>query len=275
MLDSISLGLLPGTQNRDVLGSWLVAVLEDGRRSGASKTWDESVTWSASESGSSSRIQLRDHLSAIAEYLSLAILDPASLHDDIHPAPVSSTPAASTPTMRKGGKLKTPTYVDLPAETPSGDDTAVAERLARYRIGGLVALARIIQDLSDNQIAPIPAILDLIRHPVLWSALEPEAQEDSANIGLNQPAIRKAAYGLLEVLIETSPDEVGSPEMLELLSQAVLGSCWLEKDSSVWQTAGSAIAKFLSSAYAYASSAVSLLMCRISAGLVNSLKWIE
>lgn len=69
--------------------------------------------------------------------------------------------------------------------------------------------------------------------------------EDSLNMGVDQPGVRKAAYGLLSVLLESLPEEVASHEMLETLAEAVLGSCWTEKDSGVWQAAGPAVVRFL------------------------------
>lgn len=184
-------------------------------------------------------------MGSLVEYLSLGILDPASLHDDIHPAPVSN---AVAPAVKKGGKAK---FV-LPAETAPAvpeEDTSSSERLARYRIGGLVGLSRVAQDIAKNNI-PLPEeLVALLRHSDVWSSLSSEPVDEAANLGLEQPAIRKAAYTLLDTLIDTYPEEVGREETLKLLSVAVLASCWSEKDSSVWQQGGQAIVKFLSSAY--------------------------
>jgi hypothetical protein len=195
-----------------------VAALEDGRRPGVTKGWEDSTSWEAD-----GRINLTEHLGTLIDYLSLAILDPASLHDDIHPAPVSSAP-----------KPKLTKFV-MPTEDAPEEDTTENERLSRYRVGGLVGLARIVQRKA-------PEVLTLLRDPLLWSALSPDS-----GVGFEQPAIRKSAYGLLDAIVDAFPEEVGRPKMLSILSKSVLGSCWIERDASVWQQAGQAVVKFLSS----------------------------
>nr|XP_018261516.1 uncharacterized protein I303_05954 [Kwoniella dejecticola CBS 10117]OBR83674.1 hypothetical protein I303_05954 [Kwoniella dejecticola CBS 10117] len=267
ILESLSLALLPGSQVRDILGSWMVAALEEGRRAGGAgmKSWESSVTWSkASEEAETSssgteRIVLSDHLGELVDYLTLSTLDPATLHDNIHPAPVSSAPAAPSPTLKKGqnvkagkGKATAPPPLRQQASTPappSEDDEVVEERLARYRVGGLVGLTYLIQQLSG---LPDPKLsedlVNLIRNPGLWLALSSEQSDDTevpTGSGVAQPPIRRAAYSLLATLIESYPDLLAEEETLRMLSDGVLGSCWLEKEGVVWETAGMAVAKFL------------------------------
>ena len=198
------------------------------------KSWEASTSWSETD------IQLFEQLPLLIEYLNLATLDPASLHDDIHPAPVSSTPAPPPP-IKKGGKVK----VEAPP-VPSAEDVALTEeRSARYRIGGFSGLAYLIPALIKANVQPPVELLELLRRPVLWSALSSEKVEDSLNMGYEQPGVRRAAYALLTVLLDSMPDEVASSEMLETLPEAVLGNCWAEKDSGVWQAAGPAVVRFL------------------------------
>lgn len=208
-----------------MLGSWFVASLEDGRRSRVTQTWEDSTSWKEANG----RIYLTGHLDSLIEYISLSILDPSSLHDDIHPAPVSA------PAPKKGKFV-------LPTETLDEEDAVDHERLARYRVGGLVGLTRIVQNCHST-----PALLELLRNPILWSALSPEPAEDAPNIGVEQPAIRKSAYVLLDAFIEAYPEEMTASG--KQLSVAVHGSCWFEKDATVWQQAGQALVKFLSSEF--------------------------
>jgi hypothetical protein len=175
----------------------------------------------------------------LIEFFNLATLDPASLHDDIHPAPVSSTPAPTL--VPKKGKGK----VEAPPEPTAEEVALTAERSARYRIGGYAGLAWVIPAMVKAGIQPPADSLELLRRPFLWSALASEQVEDSLNMGYEQPGVRKATYGLLSVLLDVLPDEVASQEMLETLAEAVLGSCWSEKDSGVWQAAGPAVVRFL------------------------------
>ncbi len=237
----------------------MVAALEEGKRSGGSglKTWEQSITWSASseEISSAGRINLTPQISTLSEYLSLSILDPASLHDDIHPAPVASTPASVPAPSRgvgKGAKSRTipAAVVNAPATPSAEEEEMVEERLGRYRVGGLIGLTWFLQQLKLVTPSTLPSeVLTLLQNPILWTTLSSLTLDNSPspNLGASQPPVRRAAYSLLSVLIETYPEEVGKEDMLELLSAAVLGKCWLEKEATVWETAGPAIVNFLSS----------------------------
>ncbi|WWD02614.1 hypothetical protein V865_000654 [Kwoniella europaea PYCC6329] len=277
ILESLSLSLLPGTQSRDLLGSWMVAALEEGRRAGGAglRSWDNSVTWStptqkeegedtSSTSNDSEKIVLSQHLGDIVEYLTLSILDPANLHDNIHPAPVSSAPSTSSPAPNKkgqnikgGGKGKsTPNpqpkqQISASTSTAAEDGEVVEERLARYRVGGLVGMNYLLQQLSKADIKDLPAdLVNLIKNPGLWLALSSEtidnSDSDSPNgLGTAQPPIRRAAYSLLSTLVENYPEHLEEKDTLRMLSDAVLGNCWLETEGIVWETAAMAIAKFI------------------------------
>ncbi|WVW85588.1 hypothetical protein I302_107626 [Kwoniella bestiolae CBS 10118] len=277
ILENLSLSLLPGTQGRDILGSWMVAALEEGRRAGGAglKSWDNSVTWSSpapkegeegeTSSSDSEKIILSQHLGDLVEYLTLSILDPATLHDNIHPAPVSSVPPTSSPAPNKkgqntkgGGKGKaTPAPTpkqQVSAPTPSAEDGEMAEeRLARYRVGGLVGLNYLLQQLSRSSIKDLPQdLVNLIRNPGLWLALSPEIIDNSdpdsdspGGLGTSQPPIRRAAYSLLSTLVDSYPEQLEEKDTLRMLSDSVLGHCWLEKEGIVWETAGMAVAKFI------------------------------
>ncbi|OCF39032.1 hypothetical protein I317_07169 [Kwoniella heveanensis CBS 569] len=273
ILDSLSLSLLPGSQNRDILGSWLVAALEEGRRAGGAgiKSWDSSTSLRAaapaatdvegesSPASDSGTIDLTQHLGDLVEYLTLSILDPSTLHDNIHPAPVSSAPAAPSPAplakkgQSKGSKGKSaPTPTPAPRQTapvqPSEDEELVEERLSRYRVGGLVGLTWLVQQISSSGIVPPAELVNLIRNPGLWLALSPEpveAADSPIGLGTAHPPIRRAAYSLLAAVVEQHSEQLAEEETLHMLSDTVLGSCWLEKEAVVWETAGLAVAKFI------------------------------
>lgn len=264
ILDALSMGYLPGTQDRDIIGSWLVAALEEGRRAGgqALKTWEKIARFgpkAAEHEGTgddaqyTAHLDLMPHLSALAEYFSLSILDPETLHRDIHPNPVQSVYAQPTP--QKGGakgkqqaKVR-PSPAPTPTPPPVEEDESVAEeRWARYRVGGLVGFAWLVQQLPGaGLVAPTEEIAALLHNPVLWSALGPVSHlPDLTPIG-TEPPIRRSAYNLLTKLVEAYPAEVEKPELLQLLSTTILGNCWSEKEAVVWEAAGHAIVKFLTS----------------------------
>jgi hypothetical protein len=249
IIDSLSLSLLPGTQNRDVLGSWLVAALEEGRRAGGIglKTWESCTSFVLHEG----RIDLSAQISTLIEYLSLSILDPHSLHDDIHPAPVSSATTSAAPIRSaKGGKGKVPPSLAT-TSSPAGaaeDEEVAEERWARYRVGGLTGLAWLIHSIKSIHPAPPAELLTLFRTPLLWTALSPLAPtEDTQVLGWQQSPVRRAAYTLLTALVETYPEVLDSKDLQDMLAVGVLGSCWTEREATVWETAGPAVVKFLNS----------------------------
>jgi len=266
ILEHLYLSLLPGTQGRDILGSWMVAALEEGRRASGStvKLWEECTTWlSSSEelSGTDGQINLTAQLSSLAEYLSLSILDPPSLHDDIHPAPVSSSSSSVLAPKGKPAKSK---LVPTEPEPVEVDDLA-EERWARYTVAGLVGLAWLLQQLR-SQGQPLPEELrTLIRTPYLWTALTPPMDEAEADsLGTKQPTVRRAAYSFLSVLVDSFPAELEHAETFLVISRALLGGCWKETEAAVWETAGPTIAKFLSS---MSLQTISMLTYRTQTGL--------
>jgi hypothetical protein len=106
----------------------------------------------------------------------------------------------------------------------------------------------LVQQLSKHKRTTLPPKLsDLVRTTPLWSALSSISSEDSPVIGYQQPPVRKAAYALLDSLVDAFPDEIAQQGLLELLSTSVLDVCWMEKEGAVWQQAGPAVVKFLSS----------------------------
>lgn len=234
----------------------MVAALEEGKRSGGSglRIWEEVTAWSAStdETNVEGRINLTPQISALAEYLNLSIFDPASLHDDIHPTPVGSTSGASVPAPTRPGPKGVKARTIKPAPTsPSAEEEEIAEeRWARYRFGGLTGLAWLLQQLKDGATTSLPPeISTLLLNPTLWTALSPLTLPDTLtpSLGASQAPVRRSAYALLSVFIEAYPLEVGKEVMLQMLSAAVLGNCWLEREATVWETAGPAVVKFLSS----------------------------
>lgn len=251
ILDTLSLSLLPGTQNRDILGSWLVAALEEGRRAGGVglRSWEESTVWLAEGTESDGRIDLTPQLSTLAEYLSLAILDPPSLHDDIHPSPVASTPAAPPPQKAKGkGKQAYIPPPPAPVEPTPEETEHAEEKWARYRIGGLVGLSWLLSQLKKAENPLSEEIVGLLHNSALWSCLSSlPSDEGSAAFGHQHPPVRRAAYSVLGVLVDSYPAEIAREDVLHTLAGEMLDAIWVEKEGTVWEAAGPAVVKILSS----------------------------
>ncbi|BEI93821.1 uncharacterized protein CcaverHIS019_0602800 [Cutaneotrichosporon cavernicola] len=254
LVDTLAGGYLPGTQDRDIIGSWLVAALEEGRRAGgkALAVWDSVMRFEpplVKDGVPTSQLDLVPHLPALAEYFSLSTLDPQTLHRDIHPAPVQVAFEKERPPT-KGKKGALPKSRASPAPTPTPpveEDTEVAEeRWARYRVGGLVGLGWIVSKLPSASFErPPEEFAVLLTNPVLWSALGMVvAVPDVIPIG-SQPPIRRAAYNLLSTVLDAYPAEVARAELLEIISLSVLSNCWQEKEAVVWEAAGTALLKFL------------------------------
>jgi hypothetical protein len=252
ILDTLSLSLLPGTQNRDILGSWLVAALEEGRRAGGTglRSWEESTVWHGEGSESDGRIDLTPQLATLAEYLSLAILDPPSLDDDIHPSPVASTPAVPPPPPKGKGKGKqtyTPTP-PTPAEPTQEETEHAEERWARYRVGGLVGLSWLLSQLKRAEVPLSKETSRLLHDSALWSCLSSlPSDEGSAAFGHQHSPVRRAAYTVLTVLVDAYPEEIAKEDILQTLAGEMLDAIWVEKEGTVWEAAGPAVAKILSS----------------------------
>ncbi|RXK41130.1 hypothetical protein M231_01533 [Tremella mesenterica] len=250
IIDTLNLGLLPSTQNRDVVGSWMVAALEEGRRAGgaALRTWQSCISWTGEENNG--RLDLSAYLQNLSEFLSQSILNPPSLHDDIHPVPIASTSGTFIPEPKgktAKGKIATRSP-QLEVEESTEDTELLAERWTRYRIGGLVGLAWLIQQLFALKSSLPSEFNTLLKKEDLWSSLASSSDLDSGLLGQGQPAVRRAAYTLLDTVVDFYPEVVADKDVLRVLSSMVLGHCWDESEATVWESAGPAVVKFLSSA---------------------------
>lgn len=255
VLDALALGYLPGTQARDVLGSWLVAALDE-RRAGGLQVFENLVSLGpkdAAEGEETAHLDLAPHLPALAEFLTLAILDPKTLHRDIHPAPVQSQfeQAKGAKTQNQKGKSKgkptkgaKPAPPSAPTPPPEEDSQLAEERWTRYRVGGLAGLAWVLGKLHAAQIKS-EEIDALLRNPVTWSALGPAHVIPGVDPIGTAPLIRRAGYSLLQSVLQNVPEL--DAELLGVVAASVLGNCWNEGEAIVWEIAGPAVLKFLTS----------------------------
>lgn len=218
----------------------------DSKKRDESTVWLESADELATEDG---RINLTAQLPYLVEYLSLSVLDPPSLHDDIHPSAVQTGFQKAAPTKTKKKAFVAP----IAAPEPDAEDEQIAEeRWVRYRLGGFVGLSWLLTQLSTHNVALPDELLALLGNSYLWTSLSPTiGEEGDESLGGRQPVIRRAAYDLLSTLVNRYPSEVKKKETLEMLSSIVLESCWIEREATVWQTAGPAVAHFLGSKFTW------------------------
>ena len=182
--------------------------------------------------------------------MTLGCLDPPSLHDDIHPAPISCTLAPTSAPQKgggKGGKNKATATFTKPVSVaePSLDEIELSnERWARYRVGGLIGLMWLFQNLQRLGKSLPEELVTLVRTPALWSSLSSLPEDDGTpSFGSQFPAVRRAAYNTLGALLQTYPDEVN--HILPILARELLEKCWSEKDAAVWEATGPTIIKVL------------------------------
>ncbi len=258
IINSLNLGLLVGPhQIRDVLGSWLVAALEDGRRGAGSigsegiAIWDQLADWT-SPAQSDARIDMLSQMELLVEYLSLAILSPRQLHDEIHPPqPQASAPGSGIGTPKKGLQSTAaviPTFVragEVGPDDVAEEDTRMDEVILRYRHAGISGLTYLIQSMPPSLDLP-ESVQKLLHETEMWNLIRPPASSEvTSTLAPNAP-IRRALYMLLRCLI-TKREAWTNAHLVDLIGPLLLQSAWLEEDGAVWSGGimGEALALFL------------------------------
>ncbi len=236
IVDGLNLGQFTAPhQIRDVLGAWLVSALEEGRRGAGSigseglDLWREVADWSPSEQVAIDGIDMRSQLELLVEYLSLAILEPQQLHEEIHPPQVQAD-ASGASTPRKGGKgpAPLPAFPSLPSkEVEDEHDAAQAEEIVLpYRSSGLAGLDYILQEMPLDMEIP-ESLANLLHKSEFWSLISPDGSTNS-----NGP-IRRGLYSILRTLIRRREQWVGE-RIVPVAAPIIMKSAWREADATVW-----------------------------------------
>ncbi|KAI6007012.1 hypothetical protein EDD15DRAFT_2153315 [Pisolithus albus] len=203
-------------------------------------------------------------LSDLLSFAYRAVLDPAGLHASLNPVAAPIDPV-STPQAKKSGRYVPPPTVEPRSQiTPTQDslkagDTPGEEseddRSGRLRASALGAVRWILGTLPTTD-----AIGILLLQPVsphlsssdFWSCLHPgptcpfTSPERSSMtgddgesgvhagpcFGYSQPQVRRAAWTLVASLLDGRKGPL-PPDILHIMSSAILRSAWVETDTGV------------------------------------------
>ncbi|KAJ9093121.1 hypothetical protein QFC19_008464 [Naganishia cerealis] len=252
LLNTLSLGLLPGQHHgRDVLGTWMTAALEEGRRGTVGSgeevmaAWKDFVDWNAPlqhDAADTMTLNMWENLDLIIDYLRLAILEPQELYRQVHPPPVKA-PESPAPviTSKKGGKDKgskgqlakgyfTPS-IEPESEGSEFDTDSLNERNTRYQISGLLGLAYILQNISEEALEK-ENVTGLLTEMQLWELFTTPANATDAS-QVAAPPVRQALYEVFFALA-TRFESYTRSNLLGLAGPSFLRNIWTEMDASVW-----------------------------------------
>ncbi|KAK0452099.1 uncharacterized protein EV420DRAFT_1273820 [Desarmillaria tabescens] len=207
-----------------ILGSWCMAAHDVDRGVAASAV----SSW-RSFNDASGKLLLNDKenglFSCLGAFVYRTAMDPLAIYLDLNPLP----PAPPPPTKGASRKVEPEPTPRLKSEDLEEDEQ---DRKARIRVGAYGAIRWITDNVETE-------IHEQLSNPVFWSALhyKESASYVSANeecFGYGQPAVRKAAWALVQALLR-HPIEA----QLSTLSAAILHSAWVEPDTTVhaimWQ----------------------------------------
>jgi hypothetical protein len=254
ILNTLALGLLPGHHHgRDVLGSWMTAAVEEGRRGtvGAGEeamaVWEGFVEWqedvkAEDADGTVTKLSMAENLEILVDYLRLAVLDPQELYRQVHPPPVkASEPPPPVLVGKKGAKGKgsqsqtpkgyfTPPPETEPEETEE-DVIALNERNTRYQMSGLVGLAYLLRNVSTETLEK-EYFVSFLSDPQLWRLFTtPANSTESTDVAA--PPVRQALYEALLVL-STRHESYMRSKLFATAGPVFLRNIWTEADASVW-----------------------------------------
>lgn len=253
MIRTLDLGLLPGDhQCRDIVGSWLSAAIEEGRRPGGREclaAFERVADWSRSAAADTTDVSVEDnpdhldmpaHLTNIVEYLRLATLAPSELHEDIHPPPLPSSSASNSGRSTPAKPLKSAphpfisemsaaSYEQQEADEKARLDAAVNEEetFNRYRLSGLLALTYVLQSVASIE----PSIESYLKEESLWDL-----------IASGTPPVRRAVYLVIQALVNKHQDFCKG-RLLSIVGPRLLSNVWKEEDAGVWS--GGAVSEAL------------------------------
>lgn len=259
-----------------ILGAWSLAAHDVDRAvsTTALKAWKDTILSPSEESAGEILVLDDNSLSSIGMFVQRTALDPSGIYAYLNPLP----PIAPAPPAKKGqsgGKLATSRKEDI-AQTPRSktdeQEESEQDRNARLRISALGTM-RWIYSMSYFPLHKIKVLHTLdttsslsedlvafFSNPALWTALNTNELcpwiTGFESFGFAQPNVRKAAWGLVQTLLNTQkgPLNLEHPQysqglfacplgqletIISILSIAVLRSAWVELDSTVqvvmWQ----------------------------------------
>ncbi|KAG7441328.1 uncharacterized protein BT62DRAFT_937246 [Guyanagaster necrorhizus] len=217
-----------------ILGSWCVAAHDIDRGVAASAL----SSWQSFNALLGDDLLLNDKesglFSCLVTFVHRAAMDPLAVYLDLNPPP---PPAPPPPPPTKGASRKVE-----PESTPRFKSEDLKEdeqdRKARIRVGAYGAIRWIIDNVKTEFHGQLSSL-------VFWSGLHcresaPFVPADEECFGYGQPAVRKAAWALVQALLR-HPIQT----QLSTLSAAILHSAWVESDTTVHTVMWQPLLRFL------------------------------
>lgn len=213
-----------------ILGSWCMAAHDTDRGVAASAL----SSW-RNFNEVSGQVSLNDKgnglFSCLAAFVYRAAVDPLAIYLDLNPLP----PAPPPPTKSASKRMEPEPTPRLKSEDLEEDEQ---DRKARIRVGAYGAIRWIIDTVEAELHEQLSSL-------TFWSALHfkesaPFVPADEECFGYGQPSVRKAAWALVQALLQ-HPIQTQLPT----LSAAILHSAWVEPDTTVHTVMWQPLLRFL------------------------------
>ena len=219
------------------MGAWSLAAHDVDRAvsTTALKAWKETILSPSEvkEGSSSSGEQLvldETFLSSIAAFVQRTALDPSGIYAYLNPLPPIATAVPPIKKGQLGGRssaMATPRKDDSGTQAPRSkideQEEGEQDRKARLRVSALGATRWIFSmSLSITLSSTLPSkyytclgttpnlsedLLSFSSNPALWTALHADEScpwiDGFESFGFGQPNVRKAAWGLVQTLLNT------------------------------------------------------------------------
>ncbi|KAI0056618.1 hypothetical protein BV25DRAFT_1995499 [Artomyces pyxidatus] len=241
-------------QAENIIGSWCMAGRDIDRAVAARIALDKNI--SVVDSPNKLVVQ-GTLLASLLSFVQRAVLDPAGLYLYLNPVFATAPSTPSTPhrnspnpakmmakTQKQRAAVRTASP-RIPSKRDDDEEVGVRQRAdideesetdrkARLRVGGLGVLQWILDSRALNGSKSFDDLLPVLSNPALWSALhhaEACPFVDVESFGFGQPAVRTAAWTLLQVLLQRWKAEMET--LVPLLSVAILRSAFVDPDTLV------------------------------------------
>ncbi|KAF7796133.1 hypothetical protein EIP86_007306 [Pleurotus ostreatoroseus] len=231
-----------------IIGAWCMTAHDADRQVSAfaRESWDRFVSVAPAET-TLKKLQLSvsgSMFRSLWDFTQRVLLDPAGVYAYVNPPqPVIIT--SNLKAAGKGSSARARREDDPPSRSGrEEEEESEGDQNARLRIGSFgVAewlLTASVQHAEDTK--SVDSMIASMDNIALWSSLyhgpsAPFLTDEMEAFGYNQPGVRKAAWALIQVLLQTCKSSL-SP-LLPTLSNAVLRSAWVEPDpivrGALWQ----------------------------------------
>ncbi|KAF8875235.1 hypothetical protein BD779DRAFT_1613454 [Infundibulicybe gibba] len=229
--------VIPSSQLEDILGTWCMSAhdIDRGVALVGRKSWNGAIPDNKNEKQAGP-------------------LDPLSVYAALNPTP----PVVPVQPPRKGaGRAAPPPPRKEDADGSSrlkSDESEESEtdKKARLRVAAFGAIRWMI--VSRNRpSATTEDLIHFVSNPALWTSLnsvENSPLVDIESFGFAQPVVRKSCWTFLQTLLQYWNGELSirilcPGPLLPTLSSAVLGSAWIEVDTTVHQIMWQPLLTFL------------------------------